>query len=326
MRNRTMVAAIAGVLVPLTSAWCCGEVWYVPGWMRTSERDDLAYTSCTNVFKGAQCRFWGWDGDRTWSKSVKNADEAAKRLADEIAATDASFRSTLVIVGHSLGGRIVARTLAELARRTVKIAQGVLLAPAISMEDGDLADMGLGCESPALVVVNPQDTVLKYCFDVASGKGGSAFGMNGSPVSLANVVEYSVPKTITEETNIDAFWGKSDTVKRVCNHLATFYFTELARILDGAPSSDAQVRVPQGKVNLEWKVIDARMWWRVVDTCGGWKLERNIVTRHFRIVSPERRRAAWGSEKEMRRSFEKIRLQAQEASSATSGASGEKRD
>ena len=34
------------------------EVWYVPGWNRTAERDGLAYTSCTNVFKGNVSNAW----------------------------------------------------------------------------------------------------------------------------------------------------------------------------------------------------------------------------------------------------------------------------
>ena len=306
MKERIVFVVMAVVSVAVSGAY--GDVWYIPGWNRTTERDGLAYTSCTNVFKDAQCRFWQWDGDHSWSKSAKIADESAKRLADEIAATNAAFRSELVIVGHSLGGRIIARTLADLSRRGVTIAQGVMLAPAIPMADTDLGEMGRGCERPALVIVNPQDVVLKYGFDIANGgKDGSAFGMNGSPTALPNVVEYSVPKTITGETKIDTLWGKSETVKRVCNHLAVFYFTELARILDGSPSPAAQVRIPQGKVNLEWKVIDGGVWWNVLDTCGGWKLERNVVTRHCRIVSPDRKRVAWGSEKEMRRSFEKIR-------------------
>ena len=309
MSGPAMAAALCCACMALAASALGGEVWYIPGWNRTTETSGLAYTSCTNVFKDSQCRFWRWDGDHGWAKSVKNADEAAKRLADEIAATNAAFLSELMIVGHSLGGRIVARTLTDLSRRGVKVAQGVMLAPAIPMEDDDLWEMGLGCERPAIVVVNPQDTVLKYCFAVASGKKGSALGMNGSPGALPNVVEYSVPKTITDETKIDALWGKSEAVKRVCNHLAAFYFTELARILDGSPSPDAQVRVPQGRVNLEWKVVDAGLWWSVLDTCGGWKLERNVVTRHCRIVSPERRRAAWGSERDMRSSFEKIRQQ-----------------
>ncbi|MBQ8113729.1 MAG: hypothetical protein IJ146_11065 [Kiritimatiellae bacterium] len=60
---------------------------------------------------------------------------------------------------------------------------------------------------------------------------------------------------------------------------------------------------------MEWKVMDAGVWWDVLDDCRGWKLERNIVTGHCRILSPERKRVAWGSEVRMRESFEKIRLQ-----------------
>ena len=304
MRN-TIVSILAAGVVAAASA----EVWYVPGWNRTTETNGLAYASCMNVFNGKACVFWGWDGDRGWSTSVANADAAAKRLAAEIAAKKAAFRSDLVIVGHSLGGRIVARTLAELSRRGVKVGQGIMLAPAISMNDPDVAHVGGGCMQPAIVVVNPQDNVLKYCYDMVGGEKGPALGRNGSPAALTNVVEYAVPKTITDETEIDAVWGRSGTVKRLCNHLASFYFTELRRILDGNPSKSAQVRVPQGRINLEWKVIDAGVWWDVLDMCGDWKLERNIVTGHCRIISPERRRVAWGTESQMRASFAKIRAQ-----------------
>lgn len=303
--KKIVTAILAVGIVAATSA----EVWYVPGWNRTAETNGLAYTSCTNVFKGNVCAFWGWDGDRSWSTSAANADVAAKRLAAEIAATNAAFRSELVIVGHSLGGRIVARTLAELSRMGVKVGQGILLAPAIPMNDPDVALMGGGCVRPTIVVVNPKDTVLKYCYDMVGGEDGPALGRNGSSIALTNVVEYAVPKTITNETKIDAAWGRSETVKRVCNHLAAFYFTELRRILDGNPSKSAQVRVPQGRINFEWKVIDAGVWWNVLDTCGGWKLERNIVTGHCRIISPERKRVAWGPESQMRTSFRKIHTQ-----------------
>lgn len=302
---KTIVTILAAGVVAAASA----DVWYVPGWNRTTETNGLAYTSCKEVFKDNVCAFWGWDGDRGWSTSAANADIAAKRLADEIVSTNAVFRSELVIVGHSLGGRIVARTLAELSRKGVKVGQGILLAPAIPMNDPDVAQMGGGCGRPVIVVVNPKDVVLKYCYDMVGGEGGPALGRNGSPVALANVVEYAVPKTITEETKVDAAWGRSETVKRLCNHLAAFYFAELRRILDGKPSKSAQVRVPQGRLNLEWKVIDAGVWWDILERCGGWKLERNIVTGHCRIISPERRRVAWGTEAQMRASFRKIRAQ-----------------
>ena len=57
------LCAVVGVKVCVGAA--SAEVWYVPGWNRTTETNGLAYTSCTNVFKGKVCAFWGWDGDRS---------------------------------------------------------------------------------------------------------------------------------------------------------------------------------------------------------------------------------------------------------------------
>jgi pimeloyl-ACP methyl ester carboxylesterase len=316
MRKLTMVVLVAGVTLVAQA-----EVWYVPGWNRTAETNGLAYTSCTNVFAGAKCRFWGWDGDRGWTTSMANADAAARRLADEIAATNAAFRSELVLVGHSLGGRIVGRALAELSRRGVKVKRGVMLAPAMPMEDPDAKAMGRGSTRPVLLVVNPKDGVLKYGYDVVGGEKSPAIGTNGSPCALENVAEFSVPGTITYETKIAAAWGRSETLKRICNHLAAFYFTELGRILDGRPSKYAQMRVPQGRVNMEWKVMDAGVWWEVLADCREWKLERNVVTGHFRILDPSRVRVAWGSEERMRASFLKVCSQLAASAGAPSGRS-----
>ena len=69
------------------------------------------------------------------------------------------------------------------------------------------------------------------------------------------------------------------------------------------------MRVPQDLVNVELKVADAGIWWDVLDVVKDWKLGRNIVTGHCRILDPGKRRVAWGSEAEMRRSFETVRRQ-----------------
>ncbi len=285
------------------------DVWYVPGWNRAGEADDLAYPACTNVFGEARCAFKAWDGDCLWPLAVRNADAASERLADEIAALDAARRAGLTLIGHSLGGRITTRVLARLARRGLKIRQGILLAPAIPMADADVATAGGGSAEPVLLIVNPQDVVLKYVYALGSGEDGPSLGTDGATKAVSNLVEYAVSSRVTTETKIDTLWGQSETIKRLCNHLAPFYFAELRRILDGEPSPDAQVRVPQGLVNIEWKVLDRGIWWDVLETCGGWKLERNKVTTHCRILDPACRRVAWGSEADMRRSFLKIRAQ-----------------
>ncbi len=303
----------AGVVMAMTGlSTVRADVWYVPGWNRTAAPDDLAYPACTNMFGDARCAFKAWDGDGLWPTAVRNADAAAERFADEIAALDPDRRAGLTLVGHSLGGRIVTRVLARLARRGLKIRQGILLAPAIPMTDADVAAAGGGSAEPVLLIVNPRDTVLKYAYALGSGEEGPSLGADGAVHAIANLVEYAVPSRVTDETEIAAPWGRSETVKRLCNHLAPFYFAELRRILDGEPSPDAQVRVPQGNVNVEWQVLDRGLWWDVAETCRGWKLERNKVTLHCRILDPERRRVAWGSEADMRRSFLKVRAQLEE--------------
>jgi len=287
-----------------------GEVWYIPGWNRTTETNGLAYASCVKVFNDSHCTFKGWDGDRGWWTAATNADVAATAFANEIAALPVEQRRDLTIVGHSLGGRIVARTLARLTDKNIKIKQGIMLAPAIQVKDPDVYKMGKASEQPVLLVVNPQDVVLKFIFTI-SGVKDPSLGADGSAVPLENVSEYSVPENITEETKVDALWGKSEALKRVCNHLAYFYFTELRRILDGKPSKNTQTRVVQGNINFEWKVMDKEIWWVVLDSWSGWKLERNRVTGHCRILNPHKRRMAWGSESEMRTAFAKIKLQLQ---------------
>ena len=285
------------------------EAWYVPGWLRTQEPEGGAWTSFTNVFSSSECAFWRWDGDELWPKAVRNADAAGLRLAQEIRAMPASRRASLALVGHSLGGRIIARALADLGASGDRISTAALLAPAIPADDPDIAKIGAGSKSPVILVVNPQDITLKYVYATAGGESGRALGANGTPTPIDNVMEFSVPADITDTTDIYDIWGASDTIKRIANHHASFYFAELGRIMDGKPSKNVQMVVPQGNVNIESKVIDAGIWWDVLDYSQGWKLERNILTGHCRILNPSKRRIAWGSEAKMRVSFEKVKRQ-----------------
>ena len=303
-----MKKLLASLFVVGAMAGFAAEVWYIPGWNRTTETNGLAYASCTNVFSSANCSFKSWDGDGSWWSSAEKADLESQRLANEIAALPVATRRQLTIVGHSLGGRIVARTLARLSEKEIKIKQGIMLAPAIPVREPDVLKMGAGCELPALLVVNPEDVVLKYIFTI-SGVKDPSLGADGSPRPLDNVSEYSVPDDITDRTKVDALWGKLEWVKRMCNHLACFYFDELRKILEGQPSKKAQTRIVQGHINFEWKVMDKGVWWIVLDSWSGWKLERNRVTGHCRILNPDKRRVAWGNEAEMRESFAKIKLQ-----------------
>lgn len=285
------------------------EAWYVPGWMRTNEPEELAWNSFTNVFSTTKNRFHKWDGNQLWPTAAKNADSEALKLAEEIKAMSEERRARLTLVGHSLGGRIVARALAKLSLDGVKIKRGILLAPAIPAQDVELEKMGLGSKEPLIVVANPDDITLKYVYTIAGGEDGPAYGASAAFKTPKNVKEIRVPEDITKNTVIDAFWGRFDAVKEIANHHASFYFEELSRVLDGKESKSVRVMVPQDKINFEWKVMDAGVWWDILDEKAGWKLERNIVTGHCRILNPEKVRVAWGSQEKMEKAFVKVKGQ-----------------
>lgn len=302
-------AADCKAKVDLNTSSIADEAWYVPGWMRTNEPEELAWKSFVEVFSTTKNHFHQWDGNQLWPIAVKNADAEASKFADEIKRMPEKRRACLTLVGHSLGGRIVARTLAKLSADGIKIKRGILLAPAIPAKDADIERMGLGSEEPIIVVANPDDITLKFVYAIAGGESGPAYGASTASKTPRNVKEIPVDEDITKNTAIDAFWGRFDAAKEIANHHASFYFRELSRVLEGKESKGVRVMVPQDKINFEWKVMDAEVWWEVIDKKDGWELERNIVTGHCRIVNPKKFRVAWGGREKMEKAFKKVKAQ-----------------
>ena len=284
-------------------------VWYIPGWMRTEKPREDVMTAMTNAFPGARVEFKAWDGDRlVWPQAVESADKESWRFAFEAAMLPKEERENLVIVGHSLGGRITARILARLAEHGLKVRQASLMAAAIPNEDPDLKKMGGGSELPVLAVCNPGDVTLRYVYTLAGGESAVAFGANGTLKHVDNVKECVMPKDITEQVKIDAGWGMVEALKKVANHCELFYIEYLRRLLGGEEAS-GEVMVPQALPTIEGKVMDAGFWWDTLAETNGWKLQRNKVTGHGRIIDSGKVRKAWGSVEEMAQSFEKVRGQ-----------------
>ena len=282
-------------------------VYYIPGWLRTGAGNEETWNSFTATFPDARHVRWSdWPGNGTWSKSLLNSEKVWKRLVDELIALTDEERVRVTLVGHSLGARIAVRTLCALAHMGLKVNTAILLGAAIPSDDPDLAVMGQGTVLPVLVLCNPMDITLKYIYSTMGGERGVAYGTNGSTGELANVREIAVPETITDETEVRELWGNMDTAKRLASHHALFYLNALRRFLNGEINGDERVLVPQGNVNLEMKVMDAGVWWEQLDENKGWKLQKNKLTGHCRILNPNRVRVAWGSETSMRDSFAKI--------------------
>ena len=283
-------------------------VWFIPGWLRTAEPHEGIMECVSNAFPEASVEFKNWDGDNlVWPLSVDSADKESWRFAFEIAMMPPEVRTNLTLVGHSLGGRITARVLARLAENGLKVKQAILMGAAIPATDPDLVKMGLATELPVLAVCNPKDHVLRYVYATVGGEGAVAFGANGTPTPCENVVECVTPTNITSEVDIGGIWAKK-VIKDIANHHEKFYLEYARRILGGEEPS-GKVMVPQGFPGVEGHVMDSMVWWDVLDSSGGWKLEKNKVTGHCRIIDPDKLRKAWGREAEMRAAFEKVKQQ-----------------
>ena len=101
------------------------------------------------------------------------------------------------------------------------------------------------------------------------------------------------------------------TLKNLFSEIKTTeqgHLNTINRILGGEEPS-GKVMVPQGFPGVEGHVMDSEIWWTVLDSSGGWKLEKNKVTGHCRIIDPDKLRKAWGRESEMRAAFEKVKNQ-----------------
>ena len=120
-------------------------------------------------------------------------------------------------------------------------------------------------------------------------------------------MECVTPTNITSEVDIGGIWAKK-VIKDIANHHEKFYLEYARRILGGEEPS-GKVMVPQDFLGVEGRVMDSEIWWTVLDSSGGWKLEKNNVTGHCRIIDPDKLRKAWGREPEMRTAFEKVKSQ-----------------
>ncbi|MBR4258758.1 MAG: DUF726 domain-containing protein [Kiritimatiellae bacterium] len=292
----------------MTMAIMAATVWFIPGWLRTAEPHEGILECVSNAFPEASVEFKNWDGDNVvWPLAVDSADKESWRFAFEVAMMPPEKRANLTLIGHSLGGRITARVLARLAENGLKVRQAILMGAAIPANDPDLAKMGLATELPVLAVCNPKDNVLRYVYATVGGEGAVAFGANGTPSPCTNVVECVTPTNITREVEIGGIWAKK-MIKDIANHHEKFYLEYARRILGGEEPS-GKVMVPQDFPGVEGHVMDSEIWWTVLDSSSGWKLEKNKVTGHCRIIDPNKLRTAWGRESEMRAAFEKVKNQ-----------------
>ena len=58
--------------------------------------------------------------------------------------------------------------------------------------------------------------------------------------------------------------------------------------------------------NVPFPTMGGKVFWNELAECKGWRLQKNMITQHCRILDPDDVRRAWGGDDAMERLFGKL--------------------
>lgn len=301
------------------------KVFYIPGWKTKDIPQDKQAQLLKEMFPNSQIEIKKWESEGDFLTVRKRADEFAAILADEICNLAAVDQQNLILIGHSLGGRIAIRTMAILAHKQKPILRGIFLAAAIPHDDPDIASAIKNSYHPNINIYNRQDYTLRHIYGVYGEGLKDALGAYGYafPFSSGQMLQFENTLPPKEILSTD------DYMDQLKNHESISYITFLRNCMGKINSAENNLhavdystareninRIQVKHSNPPMKIVD--IGWETLDSVSGWRLQRRPRTRvsgeRFRIVDPLDYQRANGDAEKMRESFEDIKTQLHTAS------------
>ena len=199
-------------------------LWFIHGF-GANELSAIDYWRLKRSFLADKVISVKWcASDSTWSDAVTNAEKASRAIVAEVQSMRPELRKNLILVGHSLGGRVLAHSLAKLGRLGTPVKTAVLLAPAISVGDKEAEKMDAGCSS-LIIVAAENDYVLGFLYPLVAGEYAET-NVTGFCTKEGRCIKYEVP---------DWFANRYNDVAPSHNVSVHIEYLELAR--SGVPIS-----------------------------------------------------------------------------------------
>lgn len=105
-----------------------------------------------------------------WTNALNDVEPTSELLSKQIANNlSTQQHQNLILIGHSLGGNIVVRTLANLYRQKIRIRSALLLGAAIDNTNENILFAMRATHKPVYSLVNPEDAALK-AFQTITGR------------------------------------------------------------------------------------------------------------------------------------------------------------
>lgn len=153
-----------------------------------------------------------------WHVARVRADKTGVVLAEVLA----RYNGDVILVGHSLGGRVMA-TAAQTASTSKKASRikEIRLAGAAVGVKFDWYSAAQATQGKLFNYFSRKDPVLKYAFSIAEG-GSVAVGLKGTGSEIANIVDVDVTHLVSDHSDYwDNTRGVPDSVDESSAHAAT---------------------------------------------------------------------------------------------------------
>ena len=271
------------------------DVFFIPGWRPGFSGRDGCVRILKDVYPGKVIQVKSWDSLQDWQTAKINAEKQTVQLLQEIIAMPDAQRRELILVGHSIGAKIVIDILHELTLKKLQIHSMALLGGAVPDDYPRIETALQAITGNCCIIYNPDDLVLKLLFPL-DNMSGVPLGLNGWPGKNHKVFEARA------HSDRSGFF----------NHFAYIYLEELDRLTDTLPPGIPEIVVLQDDNNEE-RVPADQIFWLTVGSCQNWKLQKNTFSGKHRIIDPGNIRKASGSKEKMIKAFEYIRKQLQNA-------------
>ena len=313
-----------------------GEVIFIHGWnfLTPEETFEEPLTALRKIFPGEKVSLHRWAAeDKDFGKTLADAETEAVKLAEKLKKLSPAERENVTLVGHSLGGLITIRTMAQLRRSGMRIRQGIVMGAAIPDDDPDIALAIRASVKPNVSIYHREDYVLRhaylayklYCLQRAYALGAHGYSQVCDQGELFQIraADLGGDETFTQYM-----------AKLTGNHQLLGYLLVLEKNFAGVnaaekgkidrSTADNLIKVPlayAGEIPVP-RQLHKMLRAKVLDNCGNWQLVRfqspprrwkKIVIPgylFYAISDPRERIAGWTrDEKEAQKAFAEVKAQ-----------------
>ena len=186
-----LIAAIVVLIFLVKSPGA--EVIFVPGWQSKGYVSKLVKKEIKEIFSAKKVTIHKWKSEVKWSEAKNNAEKEAELLCEKISKMSPDAQERLILIGHSLGARVVVRTAKHLKEKNIKVKQVILLGAAVNYDDQDFQACDKISIQPFINVYNRNDYVLKIAYGNKEKTLAAGFsGIKGTvqDVELKNMKQY----------------------------------------------------------------------------------------------------------------------------------------